>query len=558
MAKKLLCVLLSVLMVVSLLPMGVSADASNYSKIWVNGVDLLTVSDYTVQCGDGTAVFDPSTDTLTLTNATIVCYPTSSTSKSYYGITINCTNSNSPANGLTIKLVGDNTIVPNAAATNNYGICANYCQLQVISTNNGTLTGDGLYRGLYITGRSLSISDCTLTFTNTTYAGIQTSTNYTFDVTNSTVTITGTKYGIYGSATGTFTDSAIDITTTDKCIYSSLQTLSATTSAYTVDNSQLTCTVTTSGTPAIEACGFTVTGNSTVIADGGINMALGTSTNYNKYAHVIMSTEPAYFYYGSDASNLSALGTSTSARSYTGSTVATTYGYSKYAYIKIVTGTGNGGPTPTVVAGADGIFGLIYVNEDYHGLVITRNGRRFLISIPHDDANGDGICDTCHEQFSDGEEEAVETVTVGDVTYEVAYSYDKSISASNWTQVELDDLGLIEALAEDGAILVITRDSATSTSYANGDYEKFLLIDSWWSNDNKTIALGTAGHTSADEEDLIDCLSDDGTTAIYDGATIYAAWEAGNYAAGGDKLVFISNTSASYKITSIQVLIPVD
>ena len=546
-------------MVVSLLPMGVSAAASNYSKIWVNGVDLLTVSDYTVVCGDGTAVFDPSTDTLTLTNATIECYPTSSTSKSYYGITINCSNNNRPANGITIKLVGDNTIVPNAAATNNYGICSNYCQMKVMSTNNGTLTGDGLYRGLYITGDSLSISDCTLTFTNTTYAGLQSSTNYNLDITNSTVTITGTKYGIYGSATTTITDSAVDITTTDRCIYSSLQTKSATTSAYIVDNSQLTCTTTASGTPAIEACGFTVTGNSTVIADGGINLALGSSSNYNKYAHVIMSTEPAYFYYGSDASSLSTLGTSTSARSYTGSTVATTYGYSKYPYIKIVTGTGDGGPTPTVVneseSGTSGIR-FIYVNEDYHAIIMTRNGRRNFIAIPHD-VDSDGYCTLCG-MYIGGEEEPG-TVTLGDTEYNVLYSNTTTLKSGNWEQVNFDtDTSMMDALAEDGAILVVTRDTETVVSYADGEYEKPLFSDSWWSNNSTPMVLGTAGHTSTDESDIIDCASDDGITIIYDGATIYQAWVDGGYADGGNAIVFISNTSASYNIVSIQVLAPVD
>ncbi|MCD7784130.1 MAG: hypothetical protein LUH18_00880, partial [Oscillospiraceae bacterium] len=97
----------------------------------------------------------------------------------------------------------------------------------------------------------------------------------------------------------------------------------------------------------------------------------------------------------------------------------------------------------------------------------------------------------------------------------------------------------------------------TSVSYDDGEYEKFLFIDSWWSNNNTLITLGSAGHTSADESDVIDCLTDDGTTLTYDGATIYAAWVDGGYADGGESLVFISNTSASYSITSFKVLVPV-
>ncbi|MCD7847378.1 MAG: hypothetical protein LUG49_05055 [Oscillospiraceae bacterium] len=206
-------------------------------------------------------------------------------------------------------------------------------------------------------------------------------------------------------------------------------------------------------------------------------------------------------------------------------------------------------------------YRFIYVNDEYHALIIERQvgatTRRFLISIPHNDDNHDGYCDTCKEYVGGEDEDTVETVTIGDVEYEVVYSNEDGISAGNWNQVDLGDLDLIEALSQDGAILVITRDTETVVSFADGGYEKFLLIDSWWSNGQSPISLGTAGHTSADE-DVIDCTSDDGITAVYDGSAIYAAWEDGGYAEGGSTLVFISNTSASYKITSIQVLVPVE
>ncbi|MCD8006421.1 MAG: hypothetical protein LUF29_05535 [Oscillospiraceae bacterium] len=207
-------------------------------------------------------------------------------------------------------------------------------------------------------------------------------------------------------------------------------------------------------------------------------------------------------------------------------------------------------------------YGLIYVNEEYHALVIQRQvgsvTRRFFVSIPHEDEDHDGYCDTCKEYIgTDDEEEEIATIIIDDVEYAVAYSYEDGISAGNWTQVDLGDLELIEALSEEGAILMITRDTETTVSFADGEYEKFLLIDSWWSNNQQPVSLGTAGHTSADE-DVIDCVSDDGTVAIYDGATICEAWTEGGYDEGGSTLVFISNTSASYKIVSIQVLVPVE
>ncbi|MCD8006432.1 MAG: hypothetical protein LUF29_05590 [Oscillospiraceae bacterium] len=554
MSKKLLCVLLSVLMVLTLLPANAFAAVNNITYLYVGGTNILTRTDYKITYDtDSYAQFDATTNTLTLHNANITMGYASSM---YTGIYLVSTSAVS--GGITINLEGTNTITKSGTpATTWYAIRiqdSQSCPLTITSSDGtGTLAITNSYYGIYTnsTGGN-TISNCTVTVDSITYYGLYTSSSLTISNANLTVNVTGTStssYGIYpyGSVCNITDGSVVNVyCAKSSAIYSSK---TGTATVLTVTDSSLTCTVGGSKA-AIYLASMNVAGDSTVIADGGINL-FSTNSNYSSkgysYLTVSPTNDPLEILVGASSSGTSTYGTYSSE---TTLTAPSALEYSTYAYLQISPSQSGGG------SGSDGVFGLIYVNEDYHGLVITRNGRRFLISIPHDDANGDGICDTCHEQFSDGEE-TVETVTMDDVTYEVAYSYDKSISAGNWTQVELDDLGLIEALAEDGAILVITRDSATSTSFANGDYEKFLLIDSWWSNNNQTISLGTAGHTSADE-DVIDCLSDDGTVAIYDGATIYAAWEAGNYAAGGDKLVFISNTSASYKIVSIQVLVPVD
>ncbi|MCD7733481.1 MAG: hypothetical protein LUH56_08605 [Oscillospiraceae bacterium] len=197
--------------------------------------------------------------------------------------------------------------------------------------------------------------------------------------------------------------------------------------------------------------------------------------------------------------------------------------------------------------------GVIYIDETYHGILVNTTGRRMMACVPHTvDANG--YCTVCHEYIgTDGE---VATTTINGGEYVAAYSKDTSIAASNWTQVTLDsDTSLMDALSIEGAILVIERDTETLVSYADEEYEKILFIDSWWSNNSTPISLGTAGHTSADE-DVIDCLSDDGITIIYDGATIYQAWVDGGYAEGGSELVLISNTSASYKIINVTVYVP--
>ncbi|MCD8107099.1 MAG: hypothetical protein LUE20_03930 [Oscillospiraceae bacterium] len=548
MLKKVLCVLLSVLMVVSLLPTGVMAD-DNFKYIYVNGVDILTATNYTVQCGSGTAVYNPETYTLTLTNATIDTVLSSDAIYFYANSA-----ASAPSGGVTIELVGDNYI----NLSGSYAIESRYCDLTITSKSNGTLTIDGANYGIYLNSCNLNITDCTVTMTGIVKRGINSS-NPVY-ITNSTVTMTASStatnaigIGGSGSLTVYIEDSDVTMTMSGKCFYNSNSTNSAYTSRLYVEDSQLTCTTTDSSKAAINLSGLTVSGDSTVIADGGLDLQIGTSGSYNLYAHITMSTEPAYFYYGSDSANLS-VASSTSARSYTGSTAATTYYFSNYPYIMIVTGTGNGGPTP-VSESSNGVRGVIYINEDYHAFILTRNSRRYLACIPHT-VDSNGYCTVCKEYIGSEEEE---TVTIDDVEYNVVYSNTTSIAAGNWNQVTFDsDTSMMDALAADGAILVITRDTETLVSYADGGYEKILFIDSSWSNNNTLITLGTAGHTSADESDVIDCLSDDGITLTYDGATIYQAWVDGGYAEGGSELVLVSNTSASYNIVSVQVLVPVE
>ena len=64
-----LVVFLSMLLIIGLMP--TIALAGNSTGIKVNGVDILNAPNYTVECGEGTAVYDPSTNTLTLNDAHI-------------------------------------------------------------------------------------------------------------------------------------------------------------------------------------------------------------------------------------------------------------------------------------------------------------------------------------------------------------------------------------------------------------------------------------------------------------------------------------------------------
>lgn len=67
--KRKIAVLLSLVMLACLLPSTVFAASP--TEVNVNGEDILSAKDYTVNCGNGTAVYDPAANTLTLNDAHI-------------------------------------------------------------------------------------------------------------------------------------------------------------------------------------------------------------------------------------------------------------------------------------------------------------------------------------------------------------------------------------------------------------------------------------------------------------------------------------------------------
>ena len=102
--------------------------------LWVNGVNILNVGDKTVTCGDGTAVYDPDTNTLTLRDANIT---TAHETGSYsYGIY---------AEGkLTIELEGQSTVGSNSI---DYGVSMDG---DLIITGTGSLTAAGSEKGIHV------------------------------------------------------------------------------------------------------------------------------------------------------------------------------------------------------------------------------------------------------------------------------------------------------------------------------------------------------------------------------------------------------------------------
>lgn len=100
MKKKLLSILIAVCMAVWVVPLGVFATTP---EVTVNGVNLVSESSHTTNCGKGTAKYDPKNKLLTLTNAEIDNWRTG-TNKA--GIYIDGFGEDE----FTIKLVGENSI----------------------------------------------------------------------------------------------------------------------------------------------------------------------------------------------------------------------------------------------------------------------------------------------------------------------------------------------------------------------------------------------------------------------------------------------------------------
>ena len=159
-------------------------------QLWVNGENILEATDYTVQCGSGTAAYDPADNTLTLDNATIT--------EAHYSGNIEFTGD------LTIVLIGENTITGDS---NFYGIGTSYGSLTIRGEDpSAKLTIKGCSFGIYLEG-NLNISNSTLVITGT-LGGIRSYSD--ISISGSTVT----AYSEIGSFCGIATDGSLTIDST--------------------------------------------------------------------------------------------------------------------------------------------------------------------------------------------------------------------------------------------------------------------------------------------------------------------------------------------------------
>ena len=121
------------------------ADGLGEGTLYVGGQDIVTAENQTVAGGQGTAKLsydDDGNPVLTLEDFTY-----KGPGYSDYNGAIRYYNTNNPPVSLTIKLVGDNTVV--CTANNGQGIASNR-NITITSESDGTLDVKGEQSGIYL------------------------------------------------------------------------------------------------------------------------------------------------------------------------------------------------------------------------------------------------------------------------------------------------------------------------------------------------------------------------------------------------------------------------
>lgn len=192
--------------------MPINVFATTDYEIYVNG-EQFTSEKTTINCGDGTATFDISTNTLILNNATIT--------KRYgwqYAVI------NSEISNLTIQLIGNNVIDGNEGEYDGIGAAGGS---NVVIVGDGNLTIKDVYYGTYIgdysvPGGNLKINNTTINIENAQATGIWV--NHDLEIINSNIKIDKTGddvyFGIVSNIGGTITIDGgnLDINTNSHCI----------------------------------------------------------------------------------------------------------------------------------------------------------------------------------------------------------------------------------------------------------------------------------------------------------------------------------------------------
>ena len=244
--KGILC-LLSFVMAVGFMTM--TASAAPATSIIVNGQDILSAENNTIQCDSGTAVYDPNEKTLTLNNADI-------TAENAYGISF-------AGGDLNIILNGDSKITSGWS-----GIYSTERNANLTISGAGSLTIDTSANWGIRTSGNIDVAGAKLKVESQgiSFGGIYA--NGTLSIQNSeNVTASGEGYGIWGNGGISITNSTVKCYSTSEegyyAIYSygDISVLSG--SAVTAESKYIY-----DDTPAVAAGGvFTISDGSSVTAD---------------------------------------------------------------------------------------------------------------------------------------------------------------------------------------------------------------------------------------------------------------------------------------------------
>lgn len=269
------------MMMFSLLP--ATVFAANEGELWVNGEDIIQAENNTVTCGEGTAVYDPDSQTLTLTNATITKINLTSRAIDIPNNTV-----------LKIVLIGENTISGSAngfyaglngdilfTGTGNLSITSSgyapFVSYSDVTVDGVTIEVSNTIDGAVMVDRTLTIQNEAFVKADGLYYGIQSA---SLSVTDSTVTATSSYdncNAIYATSGDlSIINSSVTATNTSK---EALPTIYAE-GDITISNSRVvaTCNATDAVSYGINSAGtISINGTSDVTAIGGIYALNGTS-----------------------------------------------------------------------------------------------------------------------------------------------------------------------------------------------------------------------------------------------------------------------------------------
>lgn len=309
MKKKLLSILIAVCMAVWVVPLGVFATTP---EVTVNGVNLVSESSHTTNCGKGTAKYDPKNKLLTLTNAEIDNWRTG-TNKA--GIYIDGFGEDE----FTIKLVGENSITLTNEKFEKQNVPeAQRNGLGIFKSGDGTLNliGDGSltvvtysYNGKGSTASphgirndgEIYIKDVTLDFSlesnSRFYGGVIETDNGDITFDNAHLTAKDYNDGIFVwyNDIEIKNNSVIDISSPEYCIYSEKDIIVSNGSELILnsDSDDEDCSIVCWGTVTVDNSKVTATSNSY----NAINTA-NMSVKNNSVVKATSNTSNSVFVFG--------------------------------------------------------------------------------------------------------------------------------------------------------------------------------------------------------------------------------------------------------------------